>query len=50
VIVEVGSAREKEPTKPPPIVVKIDRPFIFFIRDIKTNTILFVGREMNPAQ
>jgi len=37
------------PTEPPPIIMKIDRPFIFLIRDIKTNTILFVGRVMNPA-
>ncbi len=33
---------------PPPIVVAIDRPFIFLIRDIATNTTLFVGRVMDP--
>ncbi len=27
----------------------IDRPFIFMIRDIETNSILFVGRVLNPA-
>jgi serpin B len=27
----------------------MDRPFIYLIRDIETNTILFVGRVMNPA-
>jgi serpin B len=32
-----------------PIEVKIDRPFIFLIRDIKTGTVLFIGRVMNPA-
>ncbi|MCX6005720.1 MAG: serpin family protein [Chloroflexi bacterium] len=31
-----------------PIEVKIDRPFIFLIRDIKTGTVLFIGRVMNP--
>ena len=33
---------------PPPIVVAVDRPFIFLIRDIATNTTLFVGRVMDP--
>jgi len=28
----------------------MDRPFIYLIRDIETNTILFVGRVMNPAE
>jgi serpin B len=33
---------------PEPIEVKIDRPFIYLIRDIKTGTVLFVGRVLNP--
>ncbi len=37
---------ESEP--PPPVEMTIDRPFIFLIRDIETNTILFVGRVENP--
>jgi serpin B len=38
------------PTVPPPIIMNIRRPFIFLIRDIKTNTILFVGRVVDPTQ
>jgi serpin B len=32
-----------------PIEVTIDRPFIFFIRDIETGAILFVGRVVDPS-
>ena len=34
---------------PEPVAVTIDRPFIFFIRDIPTDSIVFVGRVLNPA-
>ena len=33
-----------------PVTVTVDRPFIFFIRDIQTGTTLFIGRVLNPAQ
>jgi serpin B len=33
-----------------PIEVKIDSPFIFLIRDMESNSILFVGRVLNPVQ
>lgn len=36
-------------TTPPPKVMKIDRPFIFLIRDLETDAILFVGRLMRPS-
>jgi len=32
-----------------PVIVTIDRPFIFLIRDIETEAVLFIGRVMNPA-
>jgi serpin B len=32
-----------------PVEVKIDRPFIFLIRDIPTGSVIFVGRVLNPA-
>ncbi|MDP3955293.1 MAG: serpin family protein, partial [bacterium] len=32
-----------------PIEVKIDRPFIFLIRDVETGTVLFIGRVLNPG-
>ena len=32
-----------------PITVNVDRPFVFFIRDIQTNTVLFAGRILDPS-
>ena len=33
-----------------PLELTVDRPFIFWIRDIPTGTLLFLGRVLNPAE
>jgi serine protease inhibitor len=34
----------------PQYSMTVDQPFIFLIRDLQTNSILFVGRVLNPGQ
>jgi serpin B len=36
--------------EPTPISVRLDRPFIYLIRDIPTQTVLFVGNVNDPTQ
>jgi serpin B len=44
-----GTLTIELPPPPPPVTVTLDHPFFFFIRDIATNTVLFVGREGDPT-
>ncbi len=44
-VVMAGAAAQENP----PIVVQADHPFIYFIQDQQTGSILFVGRVMDPG-
>ena len=43
-----GVMMQTESAKPPPVAVRVDRPFIFLVRDRPTGTVLFVGRVTEP--
>ncbi|NIR36500.1 MAG: serpin family protein, partial [Actinobacteria bacterium] len=32
-----------------PVVLEIDRPFLFALRDRETGTVLFLGRVLDPT-
>ncbi len=34
---------------PPPIELDVDRPFVYFIRDVTTDTVIFMGRVTDPS-
>jgi serpin B len=38
-----------ETSAPEPAAIHLDRPFLFFIRDIETGAVLFFGRVSDPS-
>jgi serpin B len=46
-VVEMAAGSAAPEEAPPE--VRIDRPFIFAIRDAQTGTVLFLGRVLNPS-
>jgi serine protease inhibitor len=45
----IGSAGGADETPPPPVVVNVDHPFIFAVRDVPTGAVLFLGRVVDPS-
>ena len=43
-----GVVMQTESAKPSPVELRVDRPFIFMVRDRPTGTVLFVGRVLKP--
>ena len=47
--VVVGRAGGSPPARPFVPIIRADRPFLFAIRDVKTGTLLFLGRMTDPT-
>ena len=43
-----GAVVQLESERPDPVLVAIDQPFIFLVRDSDTGAILFLGRVLDP--
>jgi len=45
-----GLVSIEEGVSSPPIIVRVNRPFIYMIRDNETGTVLFAGRVLDPSE
>ncbi|TWU44137.1 Serpin (serine protease inhibitor) [Novipirellula aureliae] len=48
IVMKLAAAMEEEPKQPP--VFRADHPFVFMIRDNRTQAIMFLGRVSNPLE
>lgn len=49
-VVALGDVAAPAPWQEEPIEVRVDRPFVFAIRDVLTGALLFVGRVTHPQR
>ena len=47
-VVEIGRTSIGDPSAG--FVMRVDRPFLFLIRESHSNTVLFIGKIVNPNQ
>lgn len=49
IVMEVVVSGTVGPPPPPPVIFRADRPFLYMLRDRRSDAILFIGRFVDPA-